>query len=434
MNLLFSMNVGYVPIFRNCMRSILKNGGADRYHAYILQSDFANEDRRDLQRMFPEVDFSFVDVNPELFEGFPVSKKYPAEIYYRLAAPALIHDDIERLLYLDGDIIVINSLVELYNTDFEGNLIAACSHTKMVLDLINQVRLGMDQLVPYINSGVMLYNMPALREAMSLQDIQKYAMGRELVLFLPDQDILTALYGKKIKLIDAWKYNLGEKLLTSVSSSTFASGRDLDWIRKNTSIIHYYGPNKPWKSTYAGMLGIFYDELIRNKTIWMIGGAPGTGKRSVAHALKKQLSWAVYLDGDAIWNSHPQIRDAETRKMAQQNVHYLLNQYLDSTAYSHVIFTWPMTDESKLVTAMEGLDLSNVHVVSVLLVCDSYVQRQRLEQRTGEDALPPDEIAAALMQGRTRRAMRSFLVDTTQQSPEESAAQIVEFGGLGGSH
>ena len=36
---------------------------------------------------------------------------------------------------------------------------------------------------------------------------------------------------------------------------------DLDWVRKNAVIIHYYGDNKPWKENYKGILNVFYDEL-----------------------------------------------------------------------------------------------------------------------------------------------------------------------------
>ena len=41
--------------------------------------------------------------------------------------------------------------------------------------------------------------------------------------------------------------------------------RSIDWVRQNTSVIHYCGKNKPWKSVYVGKLGIFYQELLKTE-------------------------------------------------------------------------------------------------------------------------------------------------------------------------
>ena len=42
---------------------------------------------------------------------------------------------------------------------------------------------------------------------------------------------------------------------------------DLDWVRDNVVIIHYYGKNKPWKDNYKGILNCFYNEVIEDSVI-----------------------------------------------------------------------------------------------------------------------------------------------------------------------
>ena len=44
--------------------------------------------------------------------------------------------------------------------------------------------------------------------------------------------------------------------------SPFEKSLTLDWIRENTSIIHYCGRNKPWKENYTGYLDVFYKETV----------------------------------------------------------------------------------------------------------------------------------------------------------------------------
>jgi lipopolysaccharide biosynthesis glycosyltransferase len=243
------------------MRSILRNGGGSCYHAYILHSDLQNEDMEHItEHLGNSVICHFIVVDPTMFAGFPESKRYPKQIYYRLAAPLLLPENLSRILYLDVDTVVIGSLQELYETDFSGFYYVACTHTRAFLSRLNQARLGIHKKVPYVNTGVMLLNLSALRENLKLQDIQDFAQQRMRTFLLPDQDILTALYGDKILLTDTLRYNLSDRILGFYNADPKHPKIDLNWVRQNTSIIHYCGKNKPWRDGYVGSLGVFYQE------------------------------------------------------------------------------------------------------------------------------------------------------------------------------
>ncbi len=262
MNLLFAINEKFVPLFCSCVHSIVKNGGEEHYDAYILHSDLTEESKKAVCDGAGEtVSCHFIDLNPEMFAGFPESKRYPKQIYYRLAAPLLLPENLDRILYLDVDLVVINPLAELYNMDFEDNYYIACTHVKKILTKINQKRLGTEKEVPYINTGVMLLNLPLLRENVKLNDIRQFAKEKMHSFLLPDQDILTALYGERVKLADTMRYNLSDRILSSRNANPLNPKRDLDWVRKNTVIVHYCGKNKPWNDYYIGTLGVFYKEL-----------------------------------------------------------------------------------------------------------------------------------------------------------------------------
>lgn len=82
-------------------------------------------------------------------------------------------------------------------------------------------------------------------------------------LCLPDQDVISALYGDRILLLDARRFNLGEKYYLSCRMRPFEQEEpmNLDWVRRHTVCIHYCGRNKPWKPHYKGELGVFYQEF-----------------------------------------------------------------------------------------------------------------------------------------------------------------------------
>lgn len=261
MDLLFAINRGYTGPFVRCVTSILQNGGFSHYAVHILHSDLTPEDQTALRAALgPRVRCAFYPVDPALFDGFPETKRYPRQIYYRLAAPLLLPETLDRALYLDADTIVINSLEPLSREDFGGSYFMACTHTRKVLSRFNQARLGVGRDVPYINTGVMVYNLPALRRHLRLEDIRRWAeAGRPLL--LPDQDILTALYGDKVKLLDDLIYNLSDRILAFHNADPRLSPIDLDWVRRNTVVIHYCGRKKPWSGDYSGVLDLFYWEL-----------------------------------------------------------------------------------------------------------------------------------------------------------------------------
>lgn len=224
-----------------------------------MHSDLTDENQKSIKDFFCEIEWEFIKVPNELFAGFPVTKKYPEQIYYRLAAPLLLPECLERVLYLDVDTIVINSLEELYESDFDNNWFTACTHTQQFLTKLNQLRLGIpaDKDVPYINTGVLMINLTLLRKTFKLEDIRSFMEENKRRLWLPDQDILTSLYGDKTKIVNTLKYNINDRIMVFYNSSSKMK-IDENWVKENGVIIHYFGKNKPWRVGYEGILGEFY--------------------------------------------------------------------------------------------------------------------------------------------------------------------------------
>ena len=118
----------------------------------------------------------------------------------------------------------------------------------------------MDDNSPYINSGVMLMNLKLLRREQNFDDVFRFIEKRKNFLILPDQDIISSLYGSKIYALDTFRYNMTEALYKL--HSPFEKDLDLDWVRKHSVIIHYCGRNKPWTDNYLGNLDVFYKETV----------------------------------------------------------------------------------------------------------------------------------------------------------------------------
>ena len=263
MNLLFCINPKFRPLLCQCLRSIVKNGGEERYDAYILHSDLTDADMDAVRAVSDRVSCRFLSVDAGDFDGFPESSRYPRQIYYRLAAPLLLPEEVDRILYLDVDTLVINPLKELYTMDFQGNYYIACTHIREALTKLNNRRLNVPDGSPYVNTGVMVLNLPALRENLTMDEIRRTALQKIDSFWLPDQDLLTVLHGDKILLADTQKYNLSDRILNIYNANPKNPRHNLDWVRENTVVIHYCGKNRPWKPHYIGQLGVFYEETVK---------------------------------------------------------------------------------------------------------------------------------------------------------------------------
>ena len=105
-------------------------------------------------------------------------------------------------------------------------------------------------------------DLEALRREQSLEEVAAYVERYGSRLTLPDQDILSALYGERTLLLDTMRYNLSDRILGLYNMSHRPEERRLvDWVRANGVIIHYCGRNKPWKENYLGILDVFYREV-----------------------------------------------------------------------------------------------------------------------------------------------------------------------------
>ena len=120
---------------------------------------------------------------------------------------------------------------------------------------INQLRLGTDH--NYFNSGVLLIDLKRGRNEIHSEEMFRYVRDHAKELVLPDQDILNAVYGRRILEVDdsMWNYdarNYNNYLLRS------AGVCDMNWVMQNTSILHFCGRSKPWQKGYIRRFGILY--------------------------------------------------------------------------------------------------------------------------------------------------------------------------------
>lgn len=300
MNILVTINKGYIKQLNVLLNSIQYSNSNESFDIYILHKNLELEDIKEIQIGLDLEKFLIheIKIPKSEIDNFPVyEERYPVEIYFRIFASKYLPQNVDKVLYLDSDTVVINNLKELYEIDFEGNYFIATTHIRKLLHKFNEIRLDIKEDEPYINTGVLLINLQELRKINVEKEVIEYVENNKNKLMLPDQDIISSIYGSKIKLIDDLKYNLGDRALNLYNLNNPTKQIKLKWICKNTVVIHYYGKNKPWSKNYNGKLGCFYNridkkiKLIKNKDkkVLILSCGTGGGHNSAARAMEEEL-------------------------------------------------------------------------------------------------------------------------------------------------
>ena len=182
--------------------------------------------------------------------------------YFRLYAPYII-TDVDRLLYLDPDIICQKNLEDLYNTDLGDNIIGACpnmlrDNTWYLKDIILE-NLHLPYETEYVNSGVLLIDMKKYREYLPMEILNDFLHEKKDIIEYQDQDTLNCLFLDKIKILPNY-YNYQINAV------------DLWNLNFDQALIHYSEAKKPWKKDYADIVRgrpyyEFLHELGRDKEL-----------------------------------------------------------------------------------------------------------------------------------------------------------------------
>ena len=266
MNILVTLDRNYLSPLNVMLTSMLLSNPGERFDVYLVSDDLTDEDLESTRRLCAHFSSSVhpITVGKDFFCDAPTLRYYSKAMYYRLLAAELLPQDLDRILYLDPDILVIGELRPLYDLEMGDHLYAACIHRGLV-DLstpVNKLRLSTYGTEGYFNSGVLLMNLPLIREGVSPQDIFGYVEKNRQLLILPDQDVLNGLYGGRILPVSEhiWNYDArdyNEYKLTSQGDM------DMDWVMQKTAILHFCGKHKPWHRAYFGHFSALYKHYMQ---------------------------------------------------------------------------------------------------------------------------------------------------------------------------
>ncbi|HUP91356.1 MAG TPA: glycosyltransferase family 8 protein [Solimonas sp.] len=177
-------------------------------------------------------------------------------MWYRVFLPELL-PGVDRVLYLDCDTIVMDSLDALWDSDLGANYLGAVNNVFEPGRGVRAVHLGLKGPECYFNSGVLLFNLSAWREHDCAGRVLAFARANSARLAWPDQDALNVVMaGRWLALHPRW--NCQNSLFYFAHARNVFGAEVTSAATRDPGILHFEGGAlaKPWhylcKHPYRG--------------------------------------------------------------------------------------------------------------------------------------------------------------------------------------
>ncbi len=305
---LMSIDEYYAPYCSVCAVSLAQKSSEEaKFDIVILEdtvSDEAKEKLSSIADAYPFVSIRFINMTDYAKPYLPILSKYtglPMCVYFRLFTP--IFKNYDRALYLDGDTLVEGDVRPLFSLDLQGKLAAAAHdfrlfNDKPFMDYAKNT-LGLAKPDTYCNSGVILYDLVALRKSDFFETwlafVEKIGVPK-----FPDQCAFNVALENRILFLDQkWNHYITTVTESPYRKTSFENAHEetLARIRMQDRdipvILHLLGARKPWLTlqnsfserfwTYAEK-SPYFDELVTRLMKYM--------PKYYDHAKKKRMIYA----------------------------------------------------------------------------------------------------------------------------------------------
>ncbi len=248
----YSLDSLYVEQLEASIASILKNSDIDdNLNFYILDGGLTQEDKYEIELLknIKTFNVEYISVNKKDFSNCPLLKEKDKKhkdyhvtlpTYFRFKLAELL-PNLDKVLYLDCDVLVRSSFKELFNTNLK-NYAAA-----MVKDAESKQEAVRLKIKKYFNAGVILINLDYWRKNNIEEKLFDYAQNNQENILWQDQDIINVVLTGKIKelpIIWNFQYFLYEEVDNSILS--------------DCKILHLAGRFKPWLMPFEHNIYDYY--------------------------------------------------------------------------------------------------------------------------------------------------------------------------------
>lgn len=275
----------------------------ERVHLYVLADGIDEAKKAAIEKTILQWQgrITFIDVDGSTIDGF-TSDHISKAAYLRLMIAELLPDEVERAVYFDTDLVVLDDVKDLWQMDLEGHPIGAApdlgimSSKRSMLDKVRT--LGLDFNDMYFNSGMLIIDVAQWR---------RDGWGRKVLECIGshnfrhhDQDGLNLIFKNNWYYLPVrWNvippvFSLPLKILTNSKFRSMA----VEALKK-PAVFHWAGRYKPWEFAKGSIFNAYYYENLA-RTAFADVPMPQPSRHMEGKSIKRQewrMKWAKFWAG-----------------------------------------------------------------------------------------------------------------------------------------
>lgn len=240
-------DANYMEFTRVAILSAIKNKcPLTEYNFHIMTMDLEEGDDVALKNL--ETDGAKIFLYPQKeIDLFYIRDTHVSKTSLLKYYIADVLKDLDKVIYIDSDVLVLQDLNKLYNTDVEGKYLAAVKDPSWFFENGHVLELNLEERGFYFNSGVMLMNLKKIRDDNLVAKLEDYTNNNFRTYM--DQDALNVVVGNDVLLLDV-EYNtmnffFAHNPLNVLSEFYGKNWSTLEEVFSNAAILHFASSKKP---------------------------------------------------------------------------------------------------------------------------------------------------------------------------------------------
>lgn len=244
-NIAYGIDDNYARCMATSIASFCINNKDKNFCFYIVASDLSDKTKIKLKVLAKDYNINIIiyEINKDFFRDMPIIHEISLATYFRILLPNLVLN-VDKLYYIDADIICLKDADSFFCINLEDNIIAAVPDSEKMNNKRNKA-LNLGQHI-YFNAGILIIDIEKWNNNKISDKILTVINKYKNIIKYEDQDALNIVLSKKVKYIS--------KIFNCITLS------DVD--NKEIILLHFANHPKPWNKDWP--LNIMYNEFSKN--------------------------------------------------------------------------------------------------------------------------------------------------------------------------
>ena len=233
-NIGYGIDNNYARCCATSITSFCLNNPTKNFNFHIMAKDLSTTNKKQFEQLAQlySINIYIYEINIDTLAKLPTQTHLPIATYFRFILP-LILDNVDKLFYIDADIICLQNADDFFNINLNDNIIGAVpdlpwmnAKRNKALNLRNHI---------YFNAGMLIINIAKWNNFNTFAKVLQAIQNEPQKFRYLDQDALNLILTNHIQYLDT-KFNCID--INSIE-------------QKNIILLHFAAHPKPWNIAFS---------------------------------------------------------------------------------------------------------------------------------------------------------------------------------------